>query len=396
MWQFFKFGVLFVYLLGGIMAAQAEQGVAQVQSGEAYFDPTDITVLFAQSERSLLGVMPQLASADVLIVGEYHDQLSSHQLQTWLLTQLAMGSGAWQVGIEWLPYTVQNEVDAFLAGKLSEQAFLQQSDYVNLWGFDYRLVAPIFELAKQNALPIYALNAPKSLTRKVSKQGLAALSLAEQSHLPWPLLPTAPKYQAWLQAFFEKSGIPAERIPSMLLVQSVWDQAMAKSVMAARARQAGPMLVFTGMVHAGKGQGIADALAQMAPQLKVVTLGLGDKADFDPDDFDYYALLPQTKLPPITRLGVRLESTPQTGETGILIEQVLDDSLAQKLGLKVGDRLIELGGMALNQFADLSIAFWLSAKQDSQQQVVLKWQRAHDPLDVMLNFEATIPVVNPS
>lgn len=328
-------------------------------------------------------VLAKLITADVVIVGEYHDQWASHLLQERLLKDLSL-QGKWAVGAEWLPLTTQTAVDGFLQGELSSFDFLRESGYVNHWGVDYRLLKPIFDYAQTAKLPFIALNAPRKVTQKISKQGLDVLTASEKKMFPIPLYSMSEKYEKFARAFFESNHLPPDRIERMLMIQSVWDQTMANSVAKFLSGHPGhKMIVFAGMVHSGKGAGIEDALRQMLPNKKIVTLGNGRFDDFEEGGFDYFAELPQLEMPDLPSLGVLLED----GSGDLLVEAVLPDSVASQIGLKAGDEISKIGAFVLHDFSDLKAAMWLL---DVSHPVIIKWHSKDELLDIPFSNQAQI------
>ncbi|MBN2865625.1 MAG: ChaN family lipoprotein [Thiotrichales bacterium] len=360
---------------GGVMAQTVNTG----------FQPEEIEVVSQTKTLKLNGLATVLKDAQVVVVGEYHDAWPSHLLQAELLKQL---NGAqpqqWALGIEWLPVSSQAAIDDYLANQTDELEFLQASDYVNRWGFDARLVLPILSFAKQQGLNVVALNAPRELTRQVSQAGLESLTPEQRALFPNPLLPLSQQYQRFLTSFFSQNHIPPEKMDRMRTVQAIWDQTMALS--AWRFLQAHPqhkMLILTGMVHATKGQGIADALQQLAPSLQVVNVGNGDFEDFVDKHFDYYALLPDIKLPEALTLGVRLQDL----DGQLQIAEVNPDGLGAKLGLLPDDRLVSLAGKPIKTLGDLKILLWLCSDGSKP---ILKWLRHDALLDIDIPYASNL------
>ncbi len=356
----------------------------------------EIEVLKADKTLYFNEFLLELSEADVIIVGEYHNQLASHLLQQEILRLLANQKNL-VVGVEWFSVVQQENINSYLNGEVTTFEFLQISEYINNWGFDFRLLAPTFALVKQHNIPLLGLNAPKEVTRKISTKGLQALDANVRSIFPDPLYAQSEKYDNFLRNFFEsRKRFSKERINRMLIIQSVWDQTMAQT--AKIFLQNNPnyqLLIFTGMVHAGKGQGIADVLQQMLPDKKIITIGNGQFTGFKEEDFDYYVLTPKISLPAQNLLGVKIDKN--YGE--LMVSEVVKGSIADDIGLQEGDILYELGGYSLNKFSDLRAALWLVPSDKS---IVLRWTSEIEILEITFNkkaelvFKSEIYYLNPA
>ncbi|BBP43183.1 ChaN family lipoprotein [Thiosulfativibrio zosterae] len=368
-----RFFVLFNVVVGGI-------GMQAVVADE---HNVGFEVTRAGQQMAFSAFLADLKTAKVAIVGEYHDSVAAHELQLKVLQGLqTLEPQQWALGIEWLPVSAQAAIDDYLADKTDDFQFLQASDYVNRWGFDARLVLPILRYAKEHNIKVLALNAPSELTRQVSKEGLDSLSAEQRALFPNPLLPQSPQYLEFLEDFLKNNHIPADKKEMMLTVQAIWDQTMAMSVINfLKHSPSQKVLVLAGMVHAAKGQGIQDALQHLNPQMSIKTIGNGSLENEEDFPFDYFVHLPEMNLSPALVLGVML----QTDHQKLTVEEVNAEGLAIKLGLQKGDQIQQIGDYLTNTLADLKLALWLSTGQN---QVVIKWLRHDDILDIDLPYQA--------
>ena len=117
----------------------------------------------------------RLAAADVVFVGEEHDDPETHVAERFLLENLHQ-QRAWgtrlTLTMEMFERDGQAALNDYLAGKTTE-ADLAKS--VRLWRnyqTDYR---PLIEYAKSRRVPVLGSNAPGGIARDVSKEGAAAV-----------------------------------------------------------------------------------------------------------------------------------------------------------------------------------------------------------------------------
>src|SRR5918993_1378450 len=110
-------------------------------------------------------VVEAFGGADVVLVGEEHDDPTAHLLEAELLRRAheRHGAGAGAKGrpvalsLEMFERDVQLVVDEYLAGLISERHFLASSRPWKNYQVDYR---PFVEYARAQKLPVIAANAP--------------------------------------------------------------------------------------------------------------------------------------------------------------------------------------------------------------------------------------------
>src|SRR5580704_527703 len=93
------------------------------------------------------------------------------------------------IGVEYFQQPFQKQVDDYIEGRTPESEFLRATEYYQRWGYDYRLYAPIFRYARDQRIPVRALNVPTALTSAVAKVGIAGLSEQQRAYLPRQIEP---------------------------------------------------------------------------------------------------------------------------------------------------------------------------------------------------------------
>lgn len=204
----------------------------------------------------------KLTAARVVYVGEHHNSPASHRVQLAVLSALQAIDRDLALGIEMLPVHMQPQLDAFVSGALDEDGFLAAVDWKHTWGFDYGLYRPLFDFCRGNGLRIYALNAPKELSRLVRQRGFAGLGDAERRILPsgFPY-PEPEAHQKLLRGIFDQhpaapGSDPKDRdaaFQRFYSAQLVWDESMAESVARVLSSPTAPhrLLVLAGTGHVG-------------------------------------------------------------------------------------------------------------------------------------------------
>lgn len=244
--------------------------------------PGPFVVLDADGQQVELGVLcDALADADVVFLGELHDDSTAHALELELLGSAHVtaqeANRPLVLAIEMAETDVQPVLDEYLAGLVRERDWLAAGRPWGNYDSDYR---PLVEFAKGEGIPVVAANAPGRYVSLVSRRGglavLDSLSAAGRSWLP----PTiAPPTEALTAKFTDlMGGMPhgaGPTVEGMLAGQNLRDATMAWQIAEALAAHPGALVVHVnGSFHSDDRLGIPEHLARRAPDARqlVVTM----------------------------------------------------------------------------------------------------------------------------
>lgn len=161
---------------------------------------------------------------EVVFVGEVHDDPTGHMLELELLervdsllaSEASDGGGDGRsvtLSVEFLQRDVQHVLDEYLAGLITERAFLDDIRPWPRYESDYR---GLIEFARQRGIRVIASNAPRRYVSLVTRLGLGRLDDLSPEALLW--LPPLPYPEAsteyrdqWVSAIMEV--IDLERDP---------------------------------------------------------------------------------------------------------------------------------------------------------------------------------------
>jgi uncharacterized iron-regulated protein len=248
-----------------------------------------------------------LEAADIVFVGEKHDEPAHHQVQAEALIELALRGRPLTIGLEMASPEDQPTLDAFLSGAMSDADFAAW--WERNWGFSYALYRPVFDAARAMGFPVVGLNAPRALVREVARHGLAGLSAADRAKLPASVAESVDaRYQAFVESSLDGHGpMSAEQRGRMREVQAVWNETMGARA-AALAASGRAVLVLAGQGHMLYGAGIPESAARRGAGRMAVVLpypldggvvpladqlrALQDPASTDIALADYFRLIP--------------------------------------------------------------------------------------------------------
>lgn len=298
-------------------------------------------------------LLDQAASGSVVLLGERHDSAAHHRWQLDTLQALVRRQPGLSLGLEMVPRRKQPLLDRWVAGELSEAAFLAALDWPKIWGYEADLYLPILRFARERRIRLLALNVDRQLVRRVRLEGFDAVPAAEREGVGRPAPPSraylAQLHRLWKHHPFVPTsggGIPGPEDPSFrrfVQSQQLWDRAMAQAIAEQRRRRPGaPVVALMGNGHLAGGHGVPHQLR---------ALGTGEPAWFLPWDASLACETLQPGLatavfgvaprPPAgLRLGVYLE----THRGRVEIHQLAPGSLAERSGLRVGDVITAIDG----------------------------------------------------
>lgn len=215
-----------------------------------------------------------LVKADLVFLGETHDNADHHRLQAAFLKRLLAGGRRPALAFEML----DTSQDAALAGALSGPAPTADSvAEATRWSRsgwpDFGMYRPIFEAGIEARLRIVAANLPRPVAREAVRKGNEALPPDVRDWLVRAGDPTPGELRSWEAEMKENhcGELPAELLPGLVRAQRARDVQMALRVAGAGA---GGAVLITGDGHARSDRGVPAWLRRMAPERSLVSIAL--------------------------------------------------------------------------------------------------------------------------
>lgn len=234
---------------------------------------------------TLAAAVDSVSPGSIIVIGENHG-LQVHQDQQISIMQALRNKGLTvSVGMEFFTYTQQDLLNQYRFGQLSEEDFLKKIQ----WGspsFDFYRSQALFPNLAEGAKTL-ALNAPRSLTGKVSKQGLAALTAEEQALLPPQFLLGNDLYKKRFLALMGEHLPSAEAGERYFAAQSIWDDTMAWQAgefITTHPEQV--LVIVVGEFHVQYGGGLPDRLRARIPGVSVITFSQINSSGLSEQELD--------------------------------------------------------------------------------------------------------------
>ncbi|MDV7341679.1 ChaN family lipoprotein [Terasakiella sp. A23] len=338
-------------------------------------------------------VIKKAAQEKVVLLGEQHPDAVHHRWQLQTITQIYTHNPNIIIGFEMFPRRVQPALDAWVRGELSETEFLRNTDWNDVWKHDADIYMPLFRFARMNRIPIVALNVDMSLIGEVSQKGWDGVNDDKKEGVATPR-PAHPDYLTSLKEVFERHSHVSddekksdERFKRFVDSQLTWDGAMAQEI--ARVQKLGgePLVIgVMGSGHIAHGHGVPHQLEGLGLHAKTLlpwTLGW-DCDDLKPTYADAIFGLEEMEEKPQGHkplLGVRIDEAED--KSGVLVEQVIEESVAEDAGLKTGDIIVSAAGVITKTPGELVTVIH---RQAPGTWLPLQIKRDGDLIDILAKF----------
>jgi uncharacterized iron-regulated protein len=255
-------------------------------------------------------MLASAAEADVIFVGEMHGDPNTHRLEAAILEGLHRRKVSPVVSLEMFERDTQAALDAYLAGRITEEEALKDARPWKGYATDYR---PLVEMAKAHGWPVIAANVPRPIAQQVAKEGrdiIEQLPEVERARVARDL-------QCPLDTYFDRfaksmgshpaPNQSAEEKQAMAeryyWSQCVKDETMAEAIAAAVQRQdstpalsepsesrpvlseqsesKAPVVHYNGAFHSDFGLGTAERTKRRLPGTRVVIISILPVPDLD-------------------------------------------------------------------------------------------------------------------
>ena len=345
-------------LLLFIVSTLAISACTQLSAGSRMQHPDsdpliDLPVVKPDETRSLAQIMEQSDSARVVLVGETHTRYDHHLVQLEILKYLYQKSPDIALGVEWFQQPFQKHLDDYIAGEITEKEMLHLTEYFNRWKYDYRLYQPVMQYARENKIPIIALNAPRELISALAESEFDDLPPGLKAQLPDSYDWSDKNYEKRLRDIYELHPEYNGKFENFMRSQLTWDETMAER--AAQYLQENPgarMLVLAGSGHIMFGSGIPNRIKRRIDVDQFSILVSEDFLPISNDIADYLVLSVEQSLPPTGLIGALLDTEGKL----LIVEGFSNNSAVKDAGLKKGAVIIGVDDEPVENFSDFKFA----------------------------------------
>jgi uncharacterized iron-regulated protein len=226
-----------------------------------------------------------LPSADVVILGEVHDNPAQHQNQARAVAALKPAALVFEM------LTPEQAGQATDSNRRDEQTLFKALGWEGTGWPGFSMYYPIFAAAPE--AEIYGMALDRITVRRAVKVGAAAVYTGDAARFeldqPLPEAERMQREQGQMEAHC--NALPESLVGGMVEAQRLRDASFAAAILAARKATNGLVVVITGNGHARADWGIPAALGRAAPDLNVLSIGQFEVGPWESGvPFDLYVL----------------------------------------------------------------------------------------------------------
>jgi uncharacterized iron-regulated protein len=246
-------------------------------------------------------MLADLAKADVVFVGEEHDDPATHRLELAILEGLARRRRSIIIAMEMFERDTQAAVDDYLAGRINESEFLRISRPWPNYATDYR---PLVEFARMKGWHVIAANVPRKYASQVARGGTSVLDQLPQAERDLVAVQISAPRDDYFKRFEEAMGAhpigtggntsdleAREMMDRFYLAQCVKDDTMAESIARAYngSMEPKPLIVhFNGAFHSDYRLGTVARVRTRLEQARVAVVSIVPQEQLDSIDAAEY------------------------------------------------------------------------------------------------------------
>lgn len=367
--------------------------VLEVAPNELYSIETGKSLPFAR-------MIQEMKESRLVYIGETHNSLPIHDLQLKIIQALYEQDRNIAIGLEMFPVTSQDVLNKWSLGILSEEEFIRGAQWYIHWNFNFDYYKKIFAFAKENKIPIRALNAPKDIITKIRMMGWDALSESEKAIVPRPDL-THQEHRLLIRTIFESADIPPAMkgggldmmFEGLYRSQSAWDHVMAANALEGVGKERKKMVVLAGSGHLIYNLGInLRAFIQSKLPFKTaisVFVPKGQNAVPVARSLgDYLYAIPEEEKPAYPSIGLGFKTFK--GLDNLVIDSKPMDGVAKGADFEKGDIVLSVDDKPFSDINDLRIYL---ARFKWDEEVKFHILRNAQEKDVFLKFKLPPPAL---
>ena len=172
-------------------------------------------------------MLDDLRQAQVIFVGELHDNPGHHQAQLSIIDALDNDERPLAIGLEMFRRDSQEDLDVWTAGKSSFLEFMQA--YQRNWAM-WPVYSRIFMHARNENVKMIGLNIPRTITGKVARNGYKSLSSEERLLLGNVQCEVNQAYGEYIRQAMGGHGGHGDQFLYFCEAQLLWDTIMARNL----------------------------------------------------------------------------------------------------------------------------------------------------------------------
>lgn len=353
----------------------------------------------SNTDISLDQLIQSLKKYRIVMLGESHTSEPHHKMQLEIIKGLTESGSSVCLALEMFHPSQNQVLEKYISGELTGEEFLDQSDYFNTWGHNYRYYQPIFDYAREKKIKMFGVNTERDYASKIGRGGMESLSSEEKENIP-EIDTTDVEHRFYFKVAMQgMDAISPAQFPRLYAAQCLWDAAMGDgAIKVAQENPESIVAILVGSGHVAYNLGIGKIINKRSdfPFASVIAIDVPDtlkesvmmkvkkslKKEKKEDKSDSTRV---KKMPPMSMMhggameaspykivirsladflwGVPQEkqekypsfgfSTEEKDGNGFKVKMVIPETLAAKKGIQKGDILLTIDGKTFSDMAHL-------------------------------------------
>lgn len=335
----------------------------------------------------------------IIMLGESHTSEQHHNMQLNVIRGLTQSGSSVCLALEMFNSSQNQVLEQYISDKMTEDEFLDQSDYFNTWGHNYRYYKPIFDYAREKKIKMYGVNIEHDYASKIGRGGVESLSPEEQEKIP-EIDTSDVEHRFYFKVAMQgMDALSPAQFPRMYAAQCLWDAAMGDGAIKVAQENLGSIVVIlVGSGHVAYNLGIGKIIKKRSdfPFASVIAIDVPDtlkesmmmkvkKSLKKEKKVEKPKPGKEKKMPPMAMMhGGAMDKTPykivirsladflwgvpelkqekypsfgfsveEKDEQGFKIKRVLPETLAEEKGIQTGDIILAVDGKSFADMAQL-------------------------------------------
>jgi len=346
------------------------------------------------SNISFQKMIKEMKESEFIYVGETHNSLPMHDIQSKIIQALYEQDRNLSIGLEMFPVSFQGALNKWSMAILSQDEFIRESRWYVNWNFNFGFYEKIFKLAKNNKIPLYALNAPRAIIRKIRMKGWDKLSDDEKKAVPEPDV-SHEEHRVLIRTIFESTELPHQMkgggldmvFEGLYRAQSAWDEVMAFNALQSREREGRKIVVLVGSGHLLYNLGINRRAYKKnrLPFKTVICVVIPEgkrSIKVARSLADYVWGINEEKMPIFPSIGLRFKKFDRLDNLVIGSKPI--DGISKNANFEKGDVVLSVDGKSFSDINELRIYL---AEFNWDDEVKFCLLRNAQQLEVLLKFQ---------
>jgi uncharacterized iron-regulated protein len=333
-----KITVIFVFLLtfSFLYGQEEEDKILLLKIGDKKLKDKTMDVTAGKVYSARVGsqipfqkMIKEMKESEFIYIGETHNSLPMHDIQSKIIQALYDQNRNVSIGLEMFPVSFQEA----------------------------------FELAKNNKIPLYALNAPRAIIRKIRMKGWEKLSDDEKKIIPNPDV-SHEEHRVLIRAIFEAAELPHQMkgagldmvFEGLYRAQSAWDEVMAFNALQSQRRAGRKIVVLVGSGHLLYNLGINRRAYEKSrlPFKTVLCVEVPEGKEsikVARSLADYVWGISEEKIPAFPSVGLRFKKFDRLDN--LVIESKPIDGVSKNANFEKGDVVLSVDGKSYYDINEL-------------------------------------------